>query len=554
MNFRTWTGLWLAIVCHKLVFGQLLQPQPQPLQYDPKTYDGGSQAQSFGPLNYGQSPQFQQQQYGQSTQFQQQQQQYGQGQGTNYDNLGAGINTYDPSGNTFSDRNNNYNAFGTNGLMDGIDESQFCPEFWTVHNKVCYRFQKSPKRNWHEARKLCKAMKAELVNVNTIEKHSFLMKKLILDDQRQNRYFISARQLTPHSWSNEDNTPLVNVEDSIVYEETEMDPDTLQESLQDQNRYSSNRYGIGGTNRLDNPLLRNEKNRMVYGYSSTKNRWAFIPAFEFETHLFICESTELYNPNNVNLLQDDKRGYDYGVEITDSRRIPRGPYFVKQPRDTTFDTGKRKITNDVTMSCLANGYPTPVYSWFKERYIQDNLTYHGIDPLKDSRFTITGGNLIIYDPDQSVDQGTYHCVAENKFGRVRSESIELAFGYIMEFNLKRSAESGDSNWGKSLFCDPPQHYPGVKYYWSRDFFPNFVEEDQRVFVSNDGALYFSALETIDRANYSCTVQSLVSSTGRNGPFFPLRVKPHPNYQALIFANTFPKVYPEAPVAGSEGNQ
>lgn len=147
MNFRTWTGLWLAIVCHKLVFGQLLQPQPQPLQYDPKTYDGGSQAQSFGPLNYGQSPQFQQQQYGQSTQFQQQQQQYGQGQGTNYDNLGAGINTYDPSGNTFSDRNNNYNAFGTNGLMDGIDESQFCPEFWTVHNKVKYAIASKNHRN-----------------------------------------------------------------------------------------------------------------------------------------------------------------------------------------------------------------------------------------------------------------------------------------------------------------------------------------------------------------------------------------------------------------------
>lgn len=313
MYFHTWTGLWLAVVCNKLVLGQLLQPQPQPLQYDSNNYAGGSQAQSFGPLNYGQSPQFQQQQqYGQSPQYQQQPQ-YGQGLGTNnYDNQGAGINTYDPSANSFSDRNTNYNAFGSNGLLDGIDESQFCPEFWVVHNKVCYRFQKSPKRNWHEARKLCKAMKAELVNVNTIEKHSFLMKKLILDDQRQNRYFISARQLTPNSWSNEDNTPLVNIEDSMVYEETEMDPDTLQESLQDQNRYSSNRYGIGGTNRLDNPLLRNEKNRLVYGYSSTKNRWAFIPAFEFETHLFICESAELYNPNNVNLLQDEKRGYDYG--------------------------------------------------------------------------------------------------------------------------------------------------------------------------------------------------------------------------------------------------
>lgn len=147
--------------------------------------------------------------------------------------------------------------------------------------------------------------------------------------------------------------------------------------------------------------------------------------------------------------------------------------------------------------------------------------------------------------------GTYHCIAENKFGRIRSEKVQLNFGFIMEFNLKRSPESGDSNWGKSIFCDPPQHYPGVKYYWSREYFPNFVDEDQRVFVSYDGALYFSALEIIDRGNYSCTVQSLISSTGRNGPFFPLRVRPHPNYQALIFANSFPKVFPEAPIANEE---
>lgn len=115
------------------------------------------------------------------------------------------------------------------------------------------------------------------------------------------------------------------------------------------------------------------------------------------------------------------------------------------------------------------------------------------------------------------------------FGTIISESVDLSFGYILEFNLKRSEERGDQNWGKAVYCDPPQHFPGVKYYWARDYFPNFVEEDKRVFVSYDGALYFSALEMIDRGNYSCNVQSIASDTGRNGPFFPLRVDPHCNY-------------------------
>lgn len=78
-----------------------------------------------------------------------------------------------------------------------------------------------------------------------------------------------------------------------------------------------------------------------------------------------------------------------------------------------------------------------------------------------------------------------------------------------------------------------------------------MQEDQRVFVSNDGALYFSSLEVIDRANYSCTVQSLVSAQGRNGPYFSLHVTSSPNYQELIFANSFPKVFPPSPVAGAE---
>lgn len=266
-----------------------------------------------------------------------------------------------------------------------------------------------------------------------------------------------------------------------------------------------------------------------------------MPAYDFELNLFICESKLLHNPENINLKSDEKRPFHYGMDIRDAEKIPRGPYFVKQPNDTTFDTSKNRLINDVTLSCLAGGYPTPTYSWYREVYVNDTLEYKRIDPIKDDRYTVSGGNLIIYDPKQALDQGAYHCVAENKFGRVRSESAHLNFGFIMEFNLKRSAETGDMNWGKSIFCDPPQHYPEVKYYWSRDKFPNFVDEDHRVFVSNDGALYFSYIEIVDRANYSCTVQTVVSDTGRNGPFFPLRVKPNSNYQELIFANSFPKV-------------
>lgn len=365
----------------------------------------------------------------------------GTGGTNNYNNLGG---TYGVGGYT-----------GINAGLDGIDENSFCPEFWIAYRQTCYRFIKSPKRNWYDAKKICQAYRGDLINVDNVDKHSFILKHLIVQDQKQNRYFVSARQIAPNQWTNDDGSPLVTVDDGFAFEESDFDLDALQENLQDTNRYYNRFDPI--VRKDQNPLYQMEKNRLVYGYSRSKDRWFFIPVYEFEQHLFICEAHTLYNQNNINIKQDDHRGFDYGIEITtDFEKIPRGPYFVNQPNDTTFDTGKRKIRNDVTLSCLAAGYPTPTYSWYKEEYVNDNLTFHRIDPLSDSRYTISGGNLIVYDPDQQHDQGTYHCIAENKFGRIRSESVALNFGYIMEFNLKRSGEAGKSNWGHALFCDPPQ--------------------------------------------------------------------------------------------------
>lgn len=267
----------------------------------------------------------------------------------------------------------------------------------------------------------------------------------------------------------------------------------------------------------------------------------FIPANDGDLNLFICESNLLHNVENIQAKVDEDRPFHYGLDIRDSERIPRGPYFLKQPQDNIYDISKNRLINDVTLSCLAGGFPTPTYSWYREIYINDTLEYKRIDPLANDRYTVSGGNLIIYEPRQAIDQGAYHCVAENRFGRIRSESAHLNFGFIMEFNLKRSSETAEMNSGKSIFCDPPGHYPDIQYYWSRNYFPNLVEEDQRVFVSHDGTLYFSYIEQVDSANYSCTVQTLVSDTGRNGPFFDLKVEANSNYQALIFANTFPKV-------------
>ncbi|XP_015594638.1 contactin [Cephus cinctus] len=389
-----------------------------------------------------------------------------------------------------------------------------CPQYWIRFQESCYRFIKSPIRERDDARRNCQAYQSDLVSINSPEEHGFLLYQLLWQDPQHRKWYTSARSQSGY-WSNEaDGSQLNNMENAFLPEPND---------------------GVLG------------RDYLAYSFSNSLKRWGLERVTGNEKLLYICEApiTILHN------LAEDDRTYQYGIEIDNPLRIPRGPYFINQPKSKVFDVSKRRINNDVALSCLAGGYPTPTYEWFKENYVKDRLVAVRIDPLSDSRYTLSGGTLIIHKPEQGSDHGSYHCKASNEFGTIISESVELSFGYIMEFNLKRSAESGDQNWGKAVYCDPPKHFPGVKYYWTRDYFPNFVEEDKRVFVSYDGALYFSALETIDRGNYSCNVQNVASDTGRNGPFFSLHVNAHSSFQQLKFPNNFPKAFPDAPVAGEE---
>jgi len=132
------------------------------------------------------------------------------GPGNNLGGLGP---QYDPF---------NRNSIGSAGVSyrDAYtDEDNFCPEHWVSFRQTCYRFIRSPKRNWAEAKKICKAHNADLINVDNVEKHSFILKNLILQNQRQNRFFISARQTGPLNWVNDDNTQLVQIEDSFSMDE-----------------------------------------------------------------------------------------------------------------------------------------------------------------------------------------------------------------------------------------------------------------------------------------------------------------------------------------------
>lgn len=147
-----------------------------------------------------------------------------------YGTGGSGISNYDP-----------FNRGSTSTGFDYIDNEvqNYCPEHWISFRQTCYRFIRSPKRNWLEAKKICKAYNAELLNVDSIEKHSFILKQLIIQNQRQNRFWISARQTGPNSWANDDNSPFLVLEDSFAFDE---DQSFENENLHDNRFLVQNMY------------------------------------------------------------------------------------------------------------------------------------------------------------------------------------------------------------------------------------------------------------------------------------------------------------------------
>lgn len=394
-----------------------------------------------------------------------------------------------------------------------VGHCQQCPKGWDDYSTSCYKFNRSPLRSRDQAREVCQAYNCDLVSVNTYEEHRFIIQWLREHDPQHRRWFTSGFESGDNLWSWEgDGTQFSNIEDLWLPRQEDYVW-----------KYTS------------------------YNFSDELNRWGLLKVAPGDELAFICEIPK----ERLFEIYIQERPPDYGYEIRDRDRIPQGPCFTEEPRDAIFDVTSRSRTDEVSLRCVASGYPPPIYKWYKEEYTSDKLYDMHINPLSDGRFTQTDGTLTIHRPEQMVDRGNYHCTAENKFGKVLSRSAQLSFGSIGDFNKNRAGDSGKEYWGKSVSCDPPQFTQPVHYFWVRNSFPSFVEEDRRVFVSHDGSLYFSSLEKIDNAYYSCNVQSVVSSAGRTGPFFRVSVDPASSGQKLLFPNNFPKAFPEAPLAGSD---
>uniref|UniRef100_A0A8C1JFJ8 Contactin 2 n=1 Tax=Cyprinus carpio TaxID=7962 RepID=A0A8C1JFJ8_CYPCA len=173
-----------------------------------------------------------------------------------------------------------------------------------------------------------------------------------------------------------------------------------------------------------------------------------------------------------------------------------GPVFEEQPSSLIYPEGMPE--GKVTLSCQARASPAAIYRW---RVNGTEIAF-----AEDSHYTQVAGNLVINNPQNGRDGGSYQCLAINRCGTIVSRVANLKFGYLHDFPPEsRSPQTVHEGAGTFLACQPPAHYPALSYRWFINEFPNFIQpEGGRWFVSQvTGNLYLANARANDTGNYFC---------------------------------------------------
>jgi len=210
--------------------------------------------------------------------------------------------------------------------FNDIETELRCPQHWVQFGNSCYKFVKSPIRPINEAHRNCQAYGAELASVNSIDEHGFLINQLLQLDPQHKQWYVSGKQTSPGVWLNdaENNVPLIDIENALLPEQhTTLNRDYI-----------------------------------AYTYSVQLRKWGFekVPGDKY-LH-YICEVAL-----NKQLLIFEERSFQYGYNIDDQQKIPRGPFFIKQPTNVVFDGSRKAITNDVTLSRQTQNNKARITLW-----------------------------------------------------------------------------------------------------------------------------------------------------------------------------------------------
>ncbi|XP_068940181.1 neural cell adhesion molecule L1-like protein isoform X4 [Petaurus breviceps papuanus] len=149
--------------------------------------------------------------------------------------------------------------------------------------------------------------------------------------------------------------------------------------------------------------------------------------------------------------------------------------------------------------CEAKGNPEPTFHWTKN---EEQFSLFSDPRIVSSNNT--GTFKILNEGHITHFQGKYRCFASNELGTAMSQEIEFIVPSIPKFP-KEKIEPLEVEEGNSivLHCNPPKGIPPLHIYWMNIDLQH-IPQDERVYMSQKGDLYFANVEENDsRSDYCC---------------------------------------------------
>lgn len=412
------------------------------------------------------------------------------------------------------------------GRTKGQQRLPGCPLQWQTFGDSCYRFVFDTSRSYREALSACWVQGSALVSVNNKEEHIFIVQFLNSHGHNILTQWYTSGAVSPYKikW-NGDGTYTLSADASDYWNSPED-------------------YGKAG-------------DKIFYQFSSDTKMFGWSRSFGIEPKNFICEIPKA----EVFRIVQQTRDFGFGNPGASLADVTKGPQFLINLNDIVV------VGSDLPllMDCVAVGNPQPKYKWYlKSAKGENNFidSTREITPTVDSRYTFSNGRLIISNPNEGKDAGIYFCQAYNQHGSIITPPIEVSFGFLNQFSPNQQGfVQAQNNQGMFLNCIPPTAKPGLSYQWLKGNIDNFIRPELNTyfFISANGNLYLSEVQSTDAGNYYCVV-TLVPRVGerlstaqppsRTSLPIELRVPYNPSLDfGPIIHPDFIAVFPKPPLIG-----
>ncbi|KAF7273797.1 hypothetical protein GWI33_013511, partial [Rhynchophorus ferrugineus] len=184
------------------------------------------------------------------------------------------------------------------------------------------------------------------------------------------------------------------------------------------------------------------------------------------------------------------------ASVYPGRIIVTEPKGNVQPRVTVdkFKATRISIGDDVTLPCVAQGYPVPGYYWKKE------LDGQMVPVALGERITLLSAGLLRISKIQLEDRGVYLCFANNSVGE-ESVRVTLEVSSPLSVHVQPQVQIVDVGKTANFQCII-NGYPIARISWMHNGKP--IAPDSRVEVLNDPPrLTVKELTKEDRGMYQC---------------------------------------------------